>query len=810
MKVKNIAVLILILFSLGTQWVYSQNLKGRAFLPITESDNYEQIAGVKKGSRRGELQKNPWVVYSIRDRNPIYGDANCTTVLEEARFMDRFYVLDDSRAPKSVLRLVAYDREAINGEKGEFSQKARLVGWMRKEQLLCRTMALYNKETKLPVQATTVNTSASINEMESQGASIEKIYTAFENVKFYQSPLHEPPVAATASLFQIFYVMADRGNSVLLSKSFKITPNSAPYTIMGWCPKNRILIFPNNLFLEPNWETNAGKERKRAQQKALTFSNRSSAIEYGNGKMPSRIAVASEVDNYEERLPLPFIRYPIISIGADSVAEVISQSDVISQGGERIKADVHGKLTGQYNDQRKLRRQSNFVFVVDGTKSIQKYGPYVVEGIKQSINYLSQSDDTIQIGAVVFRDYSEEQCPLGNRYLEICPLSKNFYKAANFIQRTSFGDCVDKDPPEAMYGGIHAAVNMLRGFPDANNIIVLVGDAGVRQNDERFTSGDIIQDLVAINCNFLAFQIHNGYHPTFEDFIDQTSYLLERESQSIRAEIRPTKEGEGALPSPGFEEAEKNIYRLQNSSIEGLIHFVERGDHMDPLVLQEQIKDLLKEMDHRNEVILAGSEQQISGTSSTRLGAEKNTNITLAIQQLLSKLEISDATYSAIADRNIQFSQRSFTPLRIEGHQNSLYQYVILMNEQDLRNLIHTLEKLFDVTSTRYDRRTNLEKACYEILQYQYGFSDKEIMANMKMGDLISLVNRMPSRNPLFNKVSIGDIGKKRKVSDHQIDEILDGIELKTIGLKRARVGKSHRFDSNDQTYYWIPQNLLP
>ncbi|MBU1627386.1 VWA domain-containing protein, partial [bacterium] len=124
-----------------------------------------------------------------------------------------------------------------------------------------------------------------------------------------------------------------------------------------------------------------------------------------------------------------------------------------------------------------LRTQGmDVVFVIDSTSSMVPFIDEAKRVVNQLISKLAAIVPNLRLAIVTYRDHGDEYLI---RHLD---LTSDRYEILNFLE-----DCQAKgggDFPEAVYDALYRSVNSLFWRPEANKVIILVGDAPYHEEEE--------------------------------------------------------------------------------------------------------------------------------------------------------------------------------------------------------------------------------------------------------------------------------------------------------------------------------------
>jgi hypothetical protein len=114
-------------------------------------------------------------------------------------------------------------------------------------------------------------------------------------------------------------------------------------------------------------------------------------------------------------------------------------------------------------------------------------------------------------------------------------------------------------------------------------------------------------------------------------------------------------------------------------------------------------------------------------------------------------------------------------------------------------------------SSTKGEDREKIKRAFYSLLDARLGPKEaKKKMLILTPAQLIALITGLESKNGLLSKFKLDEITKERVVSDQELEQIRLEIGNKIDDLEKFKAGSGNFFNSNDQNYYWLPEDLLP
>ena len=809
------------LFLKVTILTYTQNLTGQMILE--EPNDYlgvtESVAlSLEHSGER--IPGNPWVVFSDREGNYTVNSPGSLGPKNKLGFLEHFYVLEEDRG---FLRIVKDPDLDISSFR--LSENAVDYGWIRKENLLLWRMCIMTDDSKIPKKAMTQNT------VEVFKGGIDPLLE--DNIaQFYLDPEFNKPSGDEIRMYQIYYVYKITHNAVLLGRSDRLSyhdDQSKRQDAIGWIHKHRLVMWDHRIAVEPNWHSNAVSERQINNTKVAVFSDRPSAQRYRTGNLLLSNVLIDEFSVfgslYNKRADGYWQRYPVYSI-EDGIMQIGVMGEITTSRGSIdaiTKADVERVVIEKVQE----RRNINIVFVMDGTNSMQPYFKPAADAVIQSMTELEKNQDRLNVlrfGAVVYRDEAERPF---NRLVEIKSLTENYREIAGWLSRVKaeeFGE--DKDLAEAVYYGLREALMSVLVEDGETNLVVLIGDAGNHNRDDASQVGEglIIDMLAEKNVGFLAFQVINDHHPTFDDFQKQVKHLLisaanqiQRRKESAEAAVKARS---GVLEWSRFD---KNIYRLDNHTNMVTLVYPEKGKTMPTDVLMQQIINLVLEAPEYVKTVTEKVIDVIEGKSlvevlseleqSPKSNSQYVSSFNNAIIHFLAQLGLDEGVLNIYSDKKVQFYVQGYTPDTIINQKNPLFKKSLLLSKQELSLLVSKLALLSRETE-RLRRREALQEAWIEILIKHVGETDRSEILNRTIEELSLTVFGLPSTNSLINQVRLSDLTEAEKVNDMIISSYIRQCELAYMELNRifnlSSTSYEFSFVSNNITYYWIEQGLLP
>ena len=492
--------------------------------------------------------------------------------------------------------------------------------------------------------------------------------------------------------------------------------------------------------------------------------------------------------------------------------------DINSQHG-KITPELLAQIQDRHGEAKKGLRNIDIVFVIDATTSMGPFFSPISKAIKNTINELSAKDirpNKIRFGAVAYRDFAE-----GNRKVESVRLTSEGVEVADFLTRIDARDFKDIDKPEAVFFGLKTAVRSLGMSQGHTNIVVLVGDAGnhARPDATQVLPDEIIGLLQQYKANFMVFQAQNpGGHATYEDFVSQNKHLMKTVATKIYKTL--PKDGEIKISFPRLETVGPQIMKINNGATAASLIYTLPGTRRDPNVLQTEVEDLVKvSLEHTDKFLQGVEDIVVAGDAVSEViqntpvsNSPYVSSFTPAIMLYLSEtLGLDETQLQQIAGKNYQLFMEAYAPIKLNSHTNSLFQYVLFLTREELATLVRDLGKLVDASNNSEARKAMVD-AWVSLLEAHVGNMNREEMQDLSMEEVGNKVFGIPATSSLLASQPLKDLEDRKAVPDNQFRQYVSDIRDKLREIERIFNANNYKYSfmSNDRTYYWIEQTLLP
>lgn len=751
---------------------------------------------VKTQSNTGvahDLTPQFWYVWTDRD-GVITSNGKTTS------FLEQFLVVDEKEDRVHIVK----DNGSFDLLSGKFDKLQQPVdyGWVLKDHLILWSSALYSDETNFRIKVLTITDISMMSRREEQIMRGEKL------MEYYNSPTSKQPNDLETKLFEVFYIYKRVGNRSLVGVKESLLRNSQ-HTIHGWVDNNMVQTWGHRQTLEPNKAMEAVQERKSKNIKASVFADHADARAFISDP-PSVSTAFWNNDHYEKGYDNYWKRLPILS-SRDGVIETAVISDLIAVGErdgrleiDTIDAEEYEKLNRLYNEQTLRTSKINMVFVIDGTRSMEGPIASVRDAVIKTASRLQESMNKFQFGAVIYRDYEDEQ---DDRCFESLNLGdySSFYRFMNSV-RTDDPKCFNSTVSEGMYKGLLKAGRLFRGKDRETNVIVLVGDAGDREASWRVGESEVVEMMVRNGVSLITLQAHNYDDAAYDKFIWQTRTLATKTAEQL-TDIQIAQYGErnlGMTTRPQFRQSrrgKRTLYNLVNSPVAGALQYAPKSEEIQPEIIESEVRRIILEIDSSNTALLTNLEMLI--------GSYGETGFTREAIQMLINARFPKEFIEILSMRRYQFLIKGYTAHTLDDLDRSLYDFILFVDGDELNDLIVTLNKLTNPLIDASGRRESLYNAFMQILVVNYGVTIGEVK-HLSLSKIMELITGLESTSDLLKRYTLDDIQDPITMNESGLDSVIEYIKGKRDLLQRIVPDERYFFISNLRPYYWLSQEVLP
>jgi hypothetical protein len=767
-----------------------------------------------------DLNKEPWIVYSDREKNFTLNKAGGKVKAKDIDFLDPFLVI---KKKGEYLRLIKYTPDVLkNGRL--VHKKAEYYGWIHKSHLLLNQQSVTDiasgKKTKmLPLIADTIPI-----------IDPDRYFVA-DSVKTYKD-LEFNSTAASIAHYDIVYQLkvSDNGNRTLISKKPYIKAGEAKNDILGWIDNSLVKDIGTglhvNLFTIPH--DSLQFVVKKGQNILLTedfaenasfLSDQYKTLQYNP---VSSYSTRNGFIAFKTRIAVPVFDY--------------SNNYIFNVNGDHITRKDFRTIT-------KELKKINISFVFEGQEQTVEQFPQIVNAI-QNLQPLFENDNTAeyQFNCVLAFDDKQTAKLAGTK------LHPDFNQLMNYLSgKANSKDRLRPVKLSKAWSGLRAAVDQFDSERNATNLIILIGEKGYASE---LADSDLARKLLQNNCRLCGFQIYAGNEDIYNNFVLAienmiTSYadgLLQKRKNIFVSPEQVKRNNYYRETGSG-----KNMFQLdfpENSITQGFLFFPQK---METLPLEYIVSDI----DTIVQQIKADSREIIRRMSKAFYSFGNN-------RTLFDSLYVSNfgLTGMPVPTKPLLSKFNNTTPawylpsktIILTDSINDRLNYYLLLSENEMQELKDFIKSLSAVeVDLKYQAETKKakKKACNcpeddlfaeqeitksagsnmppeyagtgKVRKHLYKQYIKTIkyckLCNEKAGKLKLLtlaqaqfhITGCPTFNETLNRIMLKDIKNEKILPDRALDDLINYFKEKLPDLEKAE-----QFNSNGEIYYWLDRKYLP
>lgn len=761
-------------------------------LPREYSENY-QIPGIK-APKSGE-HKKPWIVWSDRAGNAACVNPGGRVKAADAPFREPFLVIG---CKGDFLRLIKYKPENIKNNRLAERKKAEYAGWMHSSRLILSPSSVTDIRSGLHDKLLTAITDTS------SVLHPEAYFASADSLKVFGDPGFEKQTA-TVGLNEIVFALkySPDGRGVLISRATGITPDKAGEQIVGWIPQVMLGNIGRQVFVKTGLPGTFPQPDILAFSPVLFPRNDSSACTFCSGASA-----------------------PLIDKSANSVYNIDGQPVSYSEG-QAIKQRL---------------QNINLLFAIEsGSKQAEQF-PMLLNAI-QNLRLLFEAEDDgfrYRFGAAI---------SLGGKVVTI-PLTSGYQSLTDGL--TAIAAAMKQGGNESLpaWSALKKALDLLDGRQQATTLVVSVGETGAPDEN---AIAPVITALEKKNCRLLGWQTYAARQDDFNDFVLQLGDMIDAYAGS-----RVTDKRKIILYADQFRkgyllrDAGNNFFLLdypEGSMTQGGFLFPEKGETLPPELFADAVDTLLSQIRADNRLLSESIDRAFATVGNDRDRFDSLFVSAFGLPQGTMPGKEFKKIFAAGPPAWYRPSERISIP-------DSLVHYQLLLSETELEQLKGQLEALcvleVDVKNSGKPRKGSTKNLC-RYLRENAQLSDRELAAGHADTDTpadtvyvstkkirrhlsefymhglnecrVCRVNRkemkrltlarahrrifgVPSNNPLLEDITIKKLKKKKNLSDHQLDLLVQ--YFKKVKEEMTAKAAEKQISMGSRNYYYIDAKLLP
>lgn len=794
-----------------------------------------------------------WSVFSDRAGNITYNQPETNSgVFKRLNFLEHFYVIDEKDGWIHIVKTQISGRRVID----RYKDRTVDYGWVPKKNMLLWSNGLVDKGTGIHQKLFLVNRADEIGEI------LEKANK--EKTKIYKGP-ESNEVLKEISIHSYYYIFKhDKNGRFLIAADYKANRFDIEKQIVGWVKETSTSRWKTRIAIEPNFSPEAFKERKdNVHLKFLCLSEDNAMENYINGKPFDRSTIILDKDpayilnknmlseTNEKRFDGSIIRYPLIS-SLKSKGKSYFESGVIGDVQVRTLQDQlseidgvnYSKIMRTINQRSQTTEKFNILFLIEATDDMKAYKQSIIDAIRKA-ETIFIDEQQVKYGAVTFTDAMES-----GKECKVLPLTIDPQALEDFITNQSFTRVYDNDAYTNIKYALKQGVLESGISEGATNIVVALGNnadfsvSRIRrmslpeeQSNMLVEDEELVELIAGLDINFLVAQLKKEQYEKSNDVYPKAfaSWISQAASKNFQSYSRIKKYIELDVPNPSMED---------DFSIDGVLQ-LNGGVNFANIILPKQDQSLSSEdLTHEIAKSLNTLRNQVKArwSAMNAMIAEGNSLQEVSsggfepffADQLMALIEESKASAWTAEDiqkliqEKYKLFIKAFAPYKINSAEYPSASFVLLMPEEDLQDFVRQLQTL-KIVAQRGDlsaQREVLYETFIEFLQQLLGENSNEKLHKYTIDELRALMQGIEGEGfdfGLTNKYGledgedIGDLLKRRKVSDVQIKRIIAGVVESLGKLERAlKQGSNYPFSYTSQNaqneevvYFWIPANYL-
>jgi hypothetical protein len=750
-----------------------------------------------------------WEIYSDRANNQTYETANSGQPKMTIGFMDAFVVLEEK---ENYLHIYKDTTITLNGSMGK---NAVDFGWIPKENMLLWGKCLLTESGSISLKAMILNTIRTHLTNDSEKP---------EKVQFRKGPDQQAEFNGKSSdLFEFYFIIKKIDDWVLLSKTSTVSPNLEyrREDFLGWAPESRVISWNTTVTVEPNWERQAVNERKGINAPARVFVDQRSAAYYAEKhQILDRKYVLWDEDPFENRMNAQWRRFPVLEPLEDGTLRVgamggIKAGNMVVKGSKM--AEVQEKIATEIDQKRKV----SIVFVVDGTNSMGPYFSATREAIRSCMKQIKNYDNRnkYRFGSVIYRDQPE-----GDRICNVQELQEDENKVYDFLNPKECYDLHDRDAAEAVFYGLNEALYNTKLDDQETNLIILIGDAGnhTRDDESQVPIENVIKALSIQECNFLAFQVNNPGGQAYNDFVDQCNKII---LDVAMMKYEKIKGSNSVLKKPTLVKV-NDTYSIEGGVYVATVVPVNKGSKLQESKLTKEVINAITRLDKDNNERIKGLQDVYAGKKVDDVIKEKqiqepsknkspySSDYGPGIYYLLQKAGVNIEDLKILNENKYQMMSDGYISPRLKNISNEIFRTVLFVTKEELySSIVKPMADVSDATNSREE----IQKAWKSMVKTRIGKMSSVEMNNMTLSDWQEKIMGIQSNSKFLKNVKIDDIIDPNKFTDGDLRQYQKDMKEKFRKVNSIYNAPDagdnayqYCFRSNEMTYYWIEESLLP
>lgn len=748
-------------------------LKGTSEGTYKLSDIERELNPTNKWGQNKKKSNIYWRVWSDRDNNAVYIDADKTTIAKRKLNFSEPVII---AFIKNDMALV-YNDDLPDSKWPDISAHPTPIGWVPMDNLL-----LWDR---CPTDDNYIQKKALI------AIHLNDLKNKVENYRYTSpDPDEESGMQALTMDMNFYFIMKKVGRRALLCihPSVERVGND----LLGWVDEGFYVNWDQRTCLEANWDPDYVEHWKNKEVCVYRDPNFSSG-----GRLPYKYGRENgdKITAYKYRWDPNFLRFPILDPIKDE--DGWAHCTAFADGVTGKIGEFDGKAAEEVNEVRKEKRQMNIIYVIEASNDMGEYFDAVKASLDKLEN-LSVKNLKVKTGLVLYRCETEGNSaiekakldePDDSRFLSLLDASK-----AN-------GKFTGSSRNVALKQAIETAINpTIMGFSEKQStMLVIVGNRG---DDQDLADDAILKELKRSHIQVMSIQVVNGENGSPAMYEGQVKEMI---ISNMKNQFGSIGAGEVSRKDIG------DGYRLSSSKKDESVFF---SCALYPPNINEKYTgaDVTKWINNGvrwfSETIDRWSnrfEKDISETGNSG-----------SYSKFLEEFLGTDI-YKRIKKIGGIHAYDGYVPMK-DSEGGNYWHYIIYMSRDEFRQLLDHLKETYNAAKEGSDERNKYQDAVRGLVKTMAGQIDDKQIDKMSTNDLQNLIYGLNVSSGLAKR-TLNDITDQRKVSRNEYLGIMKKFAKKYEGLQdiynndyryKAEMGGNLGEFKNKNTYYWIPIEALP
>jgi len=775
----------------------SFNLFSQTFLNVPDDFNRQNKKSFIDKINKGEAiditssSKKFWYVYSDRSSSQLYNSAGGGAIRGDfLDFMDELYV----------------EEVKINSSKNWFKVYSSLdgeyKGWVAAEKLILSKYSLKTEGLVSIPRKAIILTSLDDILLDDESIGTEALDEVLRTKHFFSQPNTKVELKiASPNTFDILFVLKEQNGSVLLANTDYLNENAIlnKSKVYGWIPIANRTEWDQRIAYEPNMSDEAINEYRGEELYGFKTLDQLKECVEETRCFEKLATIKKEV----KLIKCTEMRSPLLSNvpNNNNYKQVIS----IAKNSNEIDPKSEEEIDLLVKELEVKLQQTNIVFAIDATHSMENYFKSVSESINKIIdNQSSLGQNNLKFGIILYRDYNLSK----NKVYEVTNLTNNQNLIKEKLNQKNI--CLRTEGyPEAQYFGLREGLSEISWDDDASNVLVLIGDCGNHKPDPKgATLNDVVDILQQKRINLISFQVFSDiYEDAYINFNDDAIEYIDKTARNII--------DKGSLAKPRMTDIGNNTYKLEWNQVPGdytnmFGKFIYAdGEPMKTSYLEKQIVESINEytlsvLNNINSLRMIGNTPDIDGNSGELEGM---------IALIIDKKGVTRQEALDFLNRT-ELTTSAFIAVDYHGNGINAFSPVVYLSQREYDKLSKSLRKLvgnsvtLGTTTAKIALKENLILVVKSILGQGVSTSSIE---DLTMTEIWEIVLGIPLNNETVKYTMLKDIGSADGFTDFYEDFLSKSNTFLNRNYFNSSDGyKSRRFTLYGSYFYWIPLSDLP